>query len=622
MSSPRASRLVPFALAVAVLAAPLALVAPAAAEPVPAIAPAAVAVSCDAGSNDDFFFESFDADYYLDTDDDGRSVLTTVETFVAVFPDIDQNQGMRRAIPGSYQGAPTDVEVQSVTDGDGNPRPYTLETDDDGFLLVTSAADECVHGAQTYVFTYTQHNVTRYFADTDDDEFFWDTNGTGWYQSFGSVASRVHVPSHLASSLTGQSACYRGYEGSTDTCELTVSEGSDETVIETSVTDLAPFENVTVAIGFEPHTFVPRDDSYFASPVAIVQIVGVLGSVIALIWAIVLRATRFADGRGRPTIIAEYTPPKGLDPFTAAVVLGKTSRGAAAAFVNLAVTRRIRIVETEKKGWFSSGTTYLLELVDPSGLAGPELNLAQALFGYQLQPGTTYLMSGKDTTLSEHVRGILQSATAAATTSGLRKKGTAKFAVLPTLIVILSGVLTAVIGFGMIGDSRGGLVPLALMVVSLIAALVVFGLLFRKPLSDQGAELRDHLKGLELYIRLAEADRLRMLQSPGGAEKEAVSTSDPRQVVLIYEKLLPYAVLFGLEKQWASVLGTYYTEQSPDWYSGSGAFNAAVFASSISSISSTAASSYSGSSSSSSSGGSGGGGSSGGGGGGGGGGGV
>ena len=92
----------------------------------------------------------------------------------------------------------------------------------------------------------------------------------------------------------------------------------------------------------------------------------------------------------------------------------------------------------------------------------------------------------------------------------------------------------------------------------------------------------------------------------------------------LYEKLLPYAVLLNLETEWAKVLGTYYESlgSQPDWYGGSGAFNAALFASSMSSLSSTSASAYSGSSSSSSSGFSGGGGSSGGGGGGGGGGGV
>ncbi len=96
---------------------------------------------------------------------------------------------MRRAIPGDYQGAPTDVSILSVTDENGAPRPFDVETDDEGFVLVTSREDGFVHGRQTYVFTYTQRNVTRYFADTNDDEFFWDTNGTGWSQAFGSVSA-------------------------------------------------------------------------------------------------------------------------------------------------------------------------------------------------------------------------------------------------------------------------------------------------------------------------------------------------------------------------------------------------------------------------------------------------
>lgn len=571
---------------------------------------------------DDFEFESFSADYYLGVDADGRSTLTTVETFVAVFPDFDQNHGMRRAIPGDYQDAPTDVAVQSVTDENGTPRPFTVETDDDGFVLVTSREDGFVHGRQTYVFTYTQHNVTRFFADTDDDEFFWDTNGTGWAQYFGSVSARVHVPAELAASLTGQSACYQGYEGSNETCELTTEESGDETVISTTVTDVGPYENVTVAIGFEPHTFVPRDDSYLGSPFAIFQILSLLAALGAAIWAFVLRATKLADGKGRPTIIAEYTPPKDIDLITASVILGKTKRAAASQFVDFAVRRRIRIVETEKTGWFARGTTYLLELLDASGLSGPSLNLAIALFGYQLQPGTGYLMNGRDVTLSEHVRAIIATATSAATRDGLRKRGTAKYGILPVLLAVAGAAGSFFFGVSMLENSSGGALPFLLFLPPILVVLIVFGTVFRTPLSDRGAELRDHLKGLELYIRLAEADRLNMLQSPTGAEREAISTSDPRQVVDIYEKLLPYAVLFSLEREWAEELGKYYTEQSPDWYSGSSAFNAAVFASSISSLSTSAASSYSGSSSSSSSGGSGGGGSSGGGGGGGGGGGV
>jgi uncharacterized membrane protein YgcG len=581
-----------------------------------AAAPAALAVSCDDGDDAAFQFDSLDTDYYLDVDADGRSTLKTVETFVAVFPDIDQNQGMRRAIPLKYDGAPTDIEVQSVTDGDGNPRQFDVEDDEDNeFLLVTSRADECVHGEQTYVFTYTQHNVTRYFANTDDDEFYWDTNGTGWAQPFGSVTARVHVPTALASSLTGDSACYRGYEGSSQQCEITSTAQDGGTVFTATQDALAPYENMTVSIGFEPHTFVPRDDSFFGSPLGILQLLAVIGSAIAAVWAVVVRRTSLADGKGRPTIIAEYSAPKGMDPFTASVLVKKSTRGTAAALVDLAVRRAMRIVEVPNTGLFARGNSYRLELVDASGLVGPELDLAKALFGDELTPGTSYLMGAKDTELSEKVRAIVVATTNATITDGLRKKGTARGAVIPLLLAFLTALASFFLGVAMLDGAVGGFLPVPLFVAPILILILVAGLVIRTPLTDRGAELRDHLVGLELYIQLAEADRLQMLQSPTGAEKVD-------NVVKIYEKLLPYAVLFNLEKQWAVELGKYYVDEAPDYYSGSGAFNAAVFASSIGAISSTAATSYSGSSSSSSSGGSGGGGSSGGGGGGGGGGGV
>ena len=97
----------------------------------------------------------------------------------------------------------------------------------------------------------------------------------------------------------------------------------------------------------------------------------------------------------------------------------------------------------------------------------------------------------------------------------------------------------------------------------------------------------------------------------------AVDTNQPGDMIKLYERVLPYAILFGYEKQWAERLGAFYgqSHQSPDWYVGTSAFNAASFATTMSGI--TTASSYSGGVSSGS-GGSGGGGFSGGGGGGGG----
>jgi uncharacterized membrane protein len=90
----------------------------------------------------------------------------------------------------------------------------------------------------------------------------------------------------------------------------------------------------------------------------------------------------------------------------------------------------------------------------------------------------------------------------------------------------------------------------------------------------------------------------------------------------LYERLLPYAILFGEEKKWSAELGKYYEKvgMQPDWYSGQSMFNAAVFSAAMSGIS-RSMNTYAGGTSSST-GGSGGGGFSGGGGGGGGGGGV
>jgi uncharacterized membrane protein YgcG len=152
---------------------------------------------------------------------------------------------------------------------------------------------------------------------------------------------------------------------------------------------------------------------------------------------------------------------------------------------------------------------------------------------------------------------------------------------------------------------------------AVVVEFSIIAMMSRKPLTAAGAEVRDHLRGLKEFIEWAEADRIRMLQSPQGAERIRIDSTDVRQILWLYELLLPYAVVFGQEKQWAKELAVLYgAGNSPTWYVGTSGFNASSFSSGISTLSSST------SSSSSTSGGSGGGGSAGGGGGGGGGGGV
>lgn len=71
----------------------------------------------------------------------------------------------------------------------------------------------------------------------------------------------------------------------------------------------------------------------------------------------------------------------------------------------------------------------------------------------------------------------------------------------------------------------------------------------------------DHLWGVRDYIQLAEQDRFRMLQSPSGA------LTTPRGdlgILRLHERLLPYAVLFGLEKEWMRELDLRYRNLPPE----------------------------------------------------------
>ncbi|MGV8850960.1 MAG: DUF2207 family protein [Rhodoglobus sp.] len=565
---------------------------------------------------DDFEFDTYDVDYFLDRDSEGRSTLRTVETFVAVFPS-DQNRGMRRAIPDDYKNAPVNVSNISVTDEAGDPRPFEVEHDE-GFVLVTSAADSFVEGAQTYVFSYEQSDVTRYFSNTDADEWYWDTNGIGWDQPFGAVTATIHLGDGLADALTGEPRCYWGYEDSTDACEIITLAAGD---LRATHGSLSARQNMTVALGFEPGTFMERDSSYFSTGSGFVQPLGALGALAALIWAFRTRKTTLADAAGRPTIIAEYSPPRDVPLITSALLLGKRNKAIAAQILDFAVDRKLRILESESNGFFSSRTAYRLELVDPTGVRGAELEILRALFGKSLQHGAVRDLAKPDQKLSQKLYKIVERENSGLTAAGFRRKVSAS-SYWPIVVSVIAAAVSIFFGIVLIDGAYGSAIPFVLMGFAIAAGIATLVALFRSPVTARGAEARDHLQGLELYIRLAEADRLRMLQSPEGALRERNESTGDTDVLKVYEKLLPYAVLFGLEKEWSVELGRYYTESSPDWYAGSGAFNGAIFATSIASISDSIASSYSGSASSSSSGGSGGGGSSGGGGGGGGGGGV
>jgi uncharacterized membrane protein YgcG len=553
----------------------------------------------------DFSFDSFDATYEISIDEskENRPEMIVTEKLVANFPLIEQNRGIRRSIPlMSYQLFPGLIEIISVTDELGKAREYQM-TEEEGFLnLAIKASDgSYVLGKQTYIIKYKQYWVIHDFdSGTGINEFYWDINGNGWLQSFGRVASTVILDPLLTKNVIPKSMrCYEGDFGSTGSCKVT--QPSENTFQFTSI-DLAAGETQTIAIGFN------RDVANTDGPQAIDSsswpgfLVSLLALISILIWAIYYRFTQLRNLGKASIIIPQYQPPKEPDLAVSALVSRNTAHLHQASVIELAIQKLIEIeqVTESKQGTFILRRTSLqatnpnqLGLLTALGLssAGDEVNLSKDMD------------ATNQSALSKRLLELKGQITRQVNSGGYFKK---RALGIPALVFI--GVLAALISltiFAIGVDSESGslltVIPLLLGMPYMVAYWII---LAKRVLTAKGAEVDDYLKGMRVYIELAEKDRLDFLQSPKGALLKP-SEVKGRSVVKLYEEILPWAILLGLHKQWNGVLNNLYEKDgAPVWFVG-----APVFAESFSSLDSILAQSLS----VDSSGGSGGGGSAGGG---------
>jgi uncharacterized membrane protein YgcG len=138
----------------------------------------------------------------------------------------------------------------------------------------------------------------------------------------------------------------------------------------------------------------------------------------------------------------------------------------------------------------------------------------------------------------------------------------------------------------------------------MISALIIGGFANAMPARTKtGVTMRDYLLGMKDYMKLAEAERIKYLQSPEGVKQYGEPGASSTKIHL-FEALLPYAMLFGIEKDWSKQFEHLY-EQPPQWFSSNtGHFSTIHLANSLGSFNSTTASAFTPPSSSGSSGGS------------------
>ena len=608
------------AIALGIVAAPASALAD---SPAPAAARPAVAAL--PGDATDFSFRSFDAAYALGRDDARHATLVVVEKLVALFPQSDQNHGIIRDIPDSYGSADLQTQVVSVTDQHGRDIPYQ-QSDQGGYVqLQIGSGSTFVHGATTYVISYTQRDTIRHFSDTDDDEFYWDINGTGWGQPFQEVSARVTVAAELTSALNGHTACYQGPENSSTSCDSGVSSSATSaptdaptdaasdaaTDAPTAAPTDAPSEpataapitftaqahnldaggNLTIAIGFASGTFIdessnaPIDNGSGGVTDAeangyLLSLLGFPAVLVGTIGGFVARRKKAQPARG--VIIPQYSPPDDLDIMAAAELIGKPSTEVQAQLVSLAVKGKIKLLGYPVKS--ARAADYSIQLLDTGGLTGFEPEVIDAFFDDKKVGATRDLKKYGDTQLADRLQPVLDAVPSWLETNGAYD-GTRRT---PGSIVVL--VITGALFLAaLIGAIMGGATGIAFGFVSLIAGGVgvlsaLAGLNGTKKLSDKGARWNDYLLGMKMYLQLAEQDRLRVLQSPTGADR--IDVGDGKVLVKLYEKMLPWAIIWGVEDQWSRVLEIELQRANvtPDFYTGQSLFTAVAFNSLLSGI--------------------------------------
>lgn len=560
---------------------------------------AVLATPAQAQSTQDFSIQSFDADYYLSRDAQHISHLSVTEKIVAVFPSYDQNHGILRAIPQTYQKHNIGLKIDKVVDAGGNKLSYTSDTQNGNLVLKIGDANRYVHGLQEYDISYHMQNVTQKF--NDHDELFWDVNGDQWQQPFGEVSARIHVPSSLAGALKTDKRCYTGAFGSTQAdCTITTAKSGSDTIVTVATTrSLSVDETLSYVLGFTPNTFV-------AYQVPLSQIIWLIVGIVMLglvppafaLWLLVRKWRQYGrDAKGRGIIVPQYTPPADLSVLESSEVLKQrfVASSISAQILDLAVRHYVKIYEVVEKKVLKDKTTYSVELIRSlNGLRSEEKAVVRMLFGDDPQVGAKVDLGDLSNKLYKKAADLGKTIDTQLANEGYFLRAPQKI----FQMYLTYGIVLCVVGFIFPPYTLGLLLA---GVVVLVAARLM------PARTQKGVDTRDYLYGLRDYMKLAEAERIKVLQSPKGELTEKIDVNDTTKLVKLYERLLPYAMLFGIEREWAKQFADLYHDQQPDWYSGSGAFNAIYFAGALHSFSTTSNATFTPPSSSSSSGFSGGG---------------
>jgi hypothetical protein len=246
--------------------------------------------------------------------------------------------------------------------------------------------------------------------------------------------------------------------------------------------------------------------------------------------------------------IVHYTSERASTVLRDALLVNADRRAASAALIDLAVKRKVRLLASGSKR-----EPIGVEMSAGAVLTAEEVALLEALFGPEHTHGRVRRFSSDRRALSGRLRAILQNTEHALARDGLVGERRTTWPGMTLTVLAYLGMLVEAlfIMFALIDGDWPALVTTIIALAATIATIIVTPSSWRRFLPAARPK-REHLEGLRQYLALAEAERLRVLQSPDGATLQPADA--PLTRFHLHERLLPYAVLFGLEREWIARL--------------------------------------------------------------------
>ncbi len=440
----------------------------------------------------------------------------------------------------------------SVTDAKNYDYPYSISTKQSEIILKIGDPNRTIQGKHVYAISYEVAGAISYFSD--HDELYWNVTGNGWDVSIDESVATVILPQEISGKEI-RIACFTGQIGSTGgSCDTSYDEKNRSVQVKTRF-PLAPGEGLTVAIGFpkgvvavlEPKEYVPFWDSFWGRVL--------LGLIIlaAILWYIVLPLVLpilwWRYGRDPSPSVGEATawfePPKGrngrlLTPAETGTLVDERADTAdiTAAIIDMARRGYLRIVE-KKKGDIE--LEKVTRRVNDDELQPYEEILLEGLF--KDEDAVTLKSSSLVKVMADTKRALYASAMA----EGFFPKN-------PETIRTTFSVASAV----------------ALVTGNFLLFLSILFFGYHMPRKTFiGAQAATIARSLKNFIISQER------QFTFQAEKQ-----------LLFEKMLPFAIVFGVEKIWIARFAQMHLSR-PQWYRGYSAdhFNAGAFTDSMRSMS-------------------------------------